>query len=64
MIGLIIGLISAMLYGIAVIVIVGGFLLLPLLIKGGWILYLILIIWLVCFAIIYCKGENDNDNKN
>lgn len=64
MISLIIGLISAMLYGIAVVVIVGGFLLLPLLIKGGWILYLIFIIWLICFIIIHYKGENDNDNKN
>lgn len=65
MIGLIISLICSLLYGIAVIVIVGGFLILPFLIKGGWIFFVILIAWILCVGIMnLLEGENENEDRN
>lgn len=65
MIGLIISLICSLLYGIAVIVIVGGFLILPFLIKGGWIFFVILIVWILCVGIMsLLEGENENEDRN
>lgn len=65
MVSLIISLICSLLYGIAVIVIVGGFLILPFLIKGGWIFFVILIAWILCVGIMnLLEGENENENRN
>ena len=57
---LIIGLISALLYGIAVFVIVGGFLILPFVLKGGFIALIIM----VCVAIIGAEGGKNNENRD
>lgn len=65
MISLIISLICSLLYGIAVIVIVGGFLILPFLIKGGWIFFVVLIAWILCIGIMnLLEGENENEDRN
>lgn len=65
MVGLIISLICSLLYGIAVIVIVGGFLILPFLIKGGWIFFVVLIAWILCIGIMnLLEGENENEDRN
>ncbi len=65
MVGLIISLICSLLYGIAVIMIVGGFLILPFLIKGGWIFFVILIAWILCIGIMsLLEGENENEDRN
>lgn len=64
-VGLIISLISSFLYGIAVVTIIGGFLILPFLIKGGWIFFVIIIAWILCIGILnLLEGENENENRN
>ena len=65
MVSLIIGLMSSILYLIAMIVIIGGFLILPFLIKGGWIFFVILIAWILCVGIMsLLEGENENEDRN
>lgn len=65
MVSLIIGLMSSILYLIAIIVIIGGFLILPFLIKGGWIFFVILIAWILCVGIMsLLEGENENEDRN
>ena len=61
MINLIIMFISSFLYIIGSIVIIGGFLSLPLLINGGWILYLMILIFII--LIHFSKGDNNNENS-
>ena len=65
MVSLIIGLMSSILYLIAMIVIIGGFLILPFIIKGGWIFFVILIAWILCVGIMsLLEGENENEDRN
>ena len=65
MVSLIIGLMSSILYLIAMIVIIGGFLILPFLIKGGWIFFVILIAWILCVGIMsLLEGENEDEDRN
>lgn len=59
MVSLIIGLMSSILYLIAMIVIIGGVLILPFIIKGGWIAFVIIVL----FIIMIGKGDN-NENRN
>ena len=59
MVSLIIGLMSSILYLIAMIVIIGGVLILPFIIKGGWITF----VMIVLFIIMIGKGDN-NENRN
>lgn len=61
MISFIIMFISSFLYIIGSIVIIGGFLILPLLINGGWILYLMILIFII--LIHFSKGDNSNENS-
>lgn len=65
MVSLIIGLMSSILYLIAMIVIIGGMLILPFIIKGGWIFFVILIAWILCVGIMsLLEGENENEDRN
>lgn len=65
MVSLIIGLMSSILYLIAMIVIIGGVLILPFIIKGGWIFFVILIAWILCVGIMsLLEGENENEDRN
>lgn len=61
MISFIIMFISSFLYIIGSIVIIGGFLILPFLINGGWILYLMILIFII--LIHFSKGDNSNENS-
>ena len=65
MVSLIIGLMSSILYLIAMIVIIGGVLILPFIIKGGWKFFVILIAWILCVGIMsLLEGENENEDRN
>lgn len=61
MISFIIMFISSFLYIIGSIVIIGRFLILPLLINGGRILYLMILIFII--LIHFSKGDNSNENS-
>lgn len=61
MISFIIMFISSFLYIIGSIVIIGGFLILPFLINGGGILYLMILIFII--LIHFSKGDNSNENS-
>ena len=61
MISFIIMFISSFLYIIGSIVIIGAFLILPLLINGGGILYLMILIFII--LIHFSKGDNSNENS-
>lgn len=65
MINLIIGLIATVLYFIAMVIIIGGVLILPFIIKGGWIFFVIIIACILCAGFInLLEGENESENRN
>ena len=62
MISLIIALISGFMYVIGSLALILAVLVLPFLIKGGWILGMLIIGVIICEIII--GKDNDNENKN